>query len=293
MRGVEKQAALYMWYEISAETMDEYRGKVRVVHDEESDKTECINRLGWLGTKKALVKFGLKSFLEKDAISQDEFIWMTHKLIHEFGHVNQRMNLFDKQDEDSIQMAKQQIICLAFPKYKHSSYHSQLVEIDAERYSWQKTVELLSTKYSDVFTEDDVKQSLVNGLYKYQGVWYTDKNFSTWEDGLKNLNDAFEQAKYKTWDVHNGWLSEQDDNSFAEQFEAKHRIFEKYLHTFGSERNDLLFRYCVTNNMVDTKKFSCLKKEVKAIKRELRRLPDISDMPCDMEDSRDKDSPDL
>ena len=33
MRGVEKQAALYMWYEISAETMDEYRGKVRVVRD--------------------------------------------------------------------------------------------------------------------------------------------------------------------------------------------------------------------------------------------------------------------
>ena len=95
MRGIAKQAALYIWYEISAETMSEYRGKVRVVRDEESDNTECIHSRGWLGTKKALVKFGLKSFLEKDAISEDEFIWMTHKLIHEFGHVNQRMNLFD------------------------------------------------------------------------------------------------------------------------------------------------------------------------------------------------------
>lgn len=293
MRGIAKQAALYIWYEISAETMSEYRGKVRVVRDEESDNTECIHSLGWLGTKKALVKFGLKSFLEKDAISEDEFIWMTHKLIHEFGHVNQRMNLFDKQDEDSIQMAKQQTICLAFPKYKHSSYHSQLVEIDAERYSWQKTVELLSTKYSDVFTEDDVKQSLVNGLYKYQGVWYTDKNFSTWKDGLKNLNEAFEQAKYKTWDVHTGWVSEQDDNSFAEKFESNSRLFEEYSHTFGSERNDLLFRYCVANDRVDTVKFSCLKKEVQAIKRGMRRLPDMSNMQWNKEDSKDNDGPDL
>lgn len=203
------------------------------------------------------------------------------------------MHTFEENTEDSILMAKQQSICNVFPKYNNSSYYSQFVEIDAERYSWQKTVEVLSTKYSDVFTEDDVKQSLVDGLHKYQGTWYANKNFSTWEDGLKVLNEAFEQAKYKTWDVHTGWLSEQDDNSFAEQIEAKHRIFEKYLHTFGSERNDLLFRYCVTNNMVDTKKFSCLKKEVKAIKREMRRLPDMSDMPCNMEDSKDKDGPDL
>lgn len=260
--------------------------------DDDIIRTE--NRLTPFGFRKCDVTVGLHSYVyNSEPCTKDEFVWMAHKLVHEFGHVNQRMKLFNKHDENSILMAKQQTICTAFPKYNHSSYHSQLVEIDAERYAWQKTVEVLPDMYPDLFTEDDVKQSLVNGLHKYQSAWYADKNFSTWEDGLKNLNDAFEQAKYKTWDVHTGWLEEQDDNSFAEQFESNSRLFDKYSHTVGEERNNLLFRYCVTNDMVDTLKFSCLKKEVRAIRREMRGLPDISNIQWDTENSKDKDGPDL
>lgn len=290
---IDRDESLSMLKQISRYCAKPYHRRVSVMFFDD-DRIETKYGTSALGFNLAYIGFGAKSYMEKPKdCTMDEFVWVAHELIHEFGHANQRINLFNKHNDNSILMAQQQTLCIAFPKYNKSSYHSQLVEIDAERYAWQKTVKVLSDMYPDLFTEDDVKQSLVNGLYKYQGTWYANKNFSTWEDGLKNLNEAFEQAKYKTWDVHTGNFRAGADNSFAEQFESNHRVFEEYLHTFGSERNDLLFRYCVANNMVDTLKFSCLKKEVKAIKRGMRRLPDMSDMPCDMEDSKDKDGPDL
>lgn len=284
---ISKRDAKMIWNKFSDDVEAKYNNRVKVVFDYTTVNSRCRHFMKFPRVKHTNVRFGLNSIAERDFMSKDEFIWLTHQLVHEFGHVNQRMNTFKENTENAILMAKQQTICTEFPRYDKSSYRSQLVEIDAEKYSWQKTVELLSTEYPDLFTEDDVKQSLINGLYKYQGAWYANKNFSTWECGLKNLNEAFEQAKYKTWNVHTGDFRADADNSLAEKFESNSRLFEEYLHTFGSERNDLLFRYCVANDRVDTVKFSCLKKEVKVIKQGKRRLPDISNLECSTEDSKD------
>lgn len=278
MNFVSKSVATQVWDELAGFVEAQYKNRVNVMFDyaNANSCTRCF--VSSFRMKKIDVFFGLASVHDRDLLYKDEFIWLTHQLVHEFGHVNQRMKTFDSNSVDSVLMAKQQTVCNVFPVYNSMSYYNQLVEIDAERYSWSKTVELLTDTYPDVFTADDVKQSLVNGLHTYQGTWYADKHFDTWAEGLERLNESFELAKTKTWDIHSNIDYGVEQTVLSDKFMKNRRLMNVYSMAFGADRNDLLFRYCVDNDAVNVKKFPCLKKDVKLVKHELRKLPDVDDI---------------
>lgn len=285
MDSVSKSVAIQVWDKLADFVEAQYKNRVNVMFDyaNVNSCTRCFTSS--FHTRKVDVFFGLASIRDRDSLRKDEFIWLTHQLVHEFGHVNQRMKTFDDANVDSVLMAKQQIICNVFPVYNSMSYYNQLVEIDAERYSWSKTVELLTGTYPDVFAADDVKQSLVNGLHTYQGTWYADKHFDTWDEGLERLNETFESAKTKTWGIHSNIDYGIEQTVLSDKFMKNRRLMNAYSMTFGMDRNDLLFRYCVDNDAVNVKKFPCLKRDVKLVKRELRKLPDVDDVQSDSFDN--------
>lgn len=148
---IDRDESLSMLKQIGKHCAKPYHRRVSVMFFDD-DKIETTYGMSALGFNLAYIGFGAKSYMAKSKdCTMDEFVWVAHELIHEFGHANQRINLFSKHNADSILMAKQQTICTAFPKYNHSSYHSQLVEIDAERYAWQKIVEVLPDMYPDLW----------------------------------------------------------------------------------------------------------------------------------------------
>lgn len=124
-----------------------------------------------------------------------------------------------------------------------------------------------------MFTEDEVKQSLVRGLHQFQGTWYANKQFDTWEEGMQHLQDAFEMAKHRTWDVYDGVTCDGESNQLAVKLELDNTWFYRYLYANGQERNEVLFEYCAKNRAVDVRKFPCLKQEVKSATLTKRRLP--------------------
>lgn len=164
--------------------------------------------------------------------------------------------------------------------YDRNSYLHQFCEIDAELYSWKKTVEVLSEKFS----KDDIKQSLVRGLKSnFAQPWFASKFFDTYDDALANLQDSFAKAKNMTYDIDKPDIA----NKFSKGFMRNKFYYNQYLHSFGSKRNDVLFEYCVKKNAVDLDKFPCLENSVKQIKssrKSFRRLPHI-----DYSDENEKD----
>lgn len=272
MDGLSRSMALDIWNRLADDIEKQYKGRVHISFDYAEYNSYCKHDIV-RSRPCTYVSFGLKSIKDKTLLSKDEFVWLTHQLIHEFGHITQRMEKFSQRTADSMLMAKQQAICLNFPKYHHASYYHQFVEIDAERYSWQNTVDILATQYAELFSEDEVKQCLVHGLHRFQGTWYADKRFDTWEEGVQHLQDAFEMAKHRTWDVYDGVTCDGESNQLAVKLELDNTWFYRYLYANGQERNEVLFEYCAKNRAVDVRKFPCLKQEVKSATRMKRRLP--------------------
>ena len=150
------------------------------------------------------------------------------------------------------------------------SYNNQMVEIDAEIYSWIETVNALS----NYFGKETVKQSLVTGIANhYTQPWFADKDISSWSDGLNNLNISLSKAYDITWNI-----SPESENFVSDMYK-----------TFGKDRNDLLFKYCILNKTCDQRKFLCLKTQIKTLKREQRMYNNLSFLCSFDNDSNDKD----
>lgn len=274
MKEISISDALVILNDVSVKYQRPYGNKLNVrfstLHDRDFIKTD----VSVFGKVHCTINYGFKKYINGESISFDDFIWETHKLMHEFGHAHQRLNKFmnENADEDIINMAKQQIICNNFPYYAERSYNNQMVEIDAEIYSWIETVNALS----NYFGKEAVEQSLVTGIENhYAQPWFADKNISSWSDGLDNLNTSLSKAYDMTWNI-----SPESENFVPDVYK-----------TFGKDRNNLLFKYCILNRTCEQRKFLCLKSQIKTLKREQRMYNDLSFL-CSFDDNFDNDKND-
>ena len=192
--------AMDMLIDISSNYKKPYGSRLNVrfstLHDQDFVKID----VSFLGKIHCTVNYGFGEYADDNSISFDDFVWEAHKLIHEIGHVRQRLDKFMdiNADSNTICMAKQQIICNAFPYYSEVSYYNQMTEIDAEMYSWVETVNALSC----YFDKRAIEQSLVNGVKKYYTQpWFADKNISSWSDGFKKLKLSLSQAYNMSWNI--------------------------------------------------------------------------------------------
>lgn len=272
MKEISISDALVILNDVSVKYKRSYENKLNVrfstLHDCDFIKTD----VSVFGNVHCTINYGFKKYINSSSISFDDFVWETHKLMHEFGHAYQRLNKFMNinADENTINMAKQQIICNNFPYYAEMSYNNQMVEIDAEIYSWIETVNALS----NYFGKEAVKQSLVTGIANhYMQPWFADKNISSWSDGLNNLNISLSKAYDITWNI-----SPESENFVPDMYK-----------TFGKDRNDLLFKYCILNKKCDQRKFLCLTTQIKTLKREQRIYNNLSFLCSFDNDSNDKD----
>lgn len=258
MRNVDFSDAVEIWSDISEKYTKPYGKQLNVKFDTRHNAVFTNTDVSFLGGIHCTIVYGYQKYVNVDSISFDDFVWETHKLVHEFGHVNQRLNKFMdvNANEDTVNMAKQQVICMNFPYYAEMSYSRQMVEVDAERYSWIETVNALSP----YFDENDVKEALTNGLKNnYRQIWFADKNVSSWDNGICNLDEALSNASDMTWDV---------SPNYADVIPGLHAIF-------GKKRNDLLFKHCVLNNKFEQRKFICLKSYAEDIRKERRLHRDL------------------
>lgn len=258
MKNVELFGALKMWGDISEKYKEPYGKRLKVKIDDRRNDDFTKTNVSFLGKVHCKIVYGYQKYIDKDSMSFDDFVWETHKLVHEFGHANQRLDKFMNMNanEDTVNMAKQQVICRNFPYYAETSYSRQMVEIDAERYAWVETLNALSP----YFAKSDVKEALVNGLKNnYRQIWFADKNVLSWEDGLRNLDEALSDSSDMTWDVSPNYED----------------IVPGLYENFGKNRNELLFKYCVLNKKFEQRKFACLKSYAEDIQKERRLHRDL------------------
>ena len=205
MRNIGFSYAVKMWTDISKKYKKSYGKRLDVVLDPRHNNDFTDTEVLFFGKVHCVISHGYQKYIGKDSILFDDFVWKTHELVHEFGHANQRLDKFMdvNANEDTMDMAKQQVICRNFPHYAETSYSRQMIEIDAERYAWIETVSALSP----YFDESDVKEALVNGVRKnYNQIWFADKNISSWEDGLRNLDEALSDARRMIFEKNVGYI---------------------------------------------------------------------------------------
>lgn len=258
MRSVGFSDVIEMWTDISKKYKELYGKRLNVRFETRHNDDFTNMDVSFLGKVHCTIVHGYQKYCDKDSILFDDFVWKTHELVHEFGHANQRLDKFMdvNANEDTMDMAKQQVICRNFPHYAETSYSRQMIEIDAERYAWIETVSALS----QYFDESDVKEALVNGVRKnYNQIWFADKNISSWEDGLRNLDEALSDASNMTWEVSSNYED----------------MVPGLYENFGKNRNELLFKYCVLNNGFEQRKFTCLKSCADDIRKERRLHRDL------------------
>ena len=84
------------------------------------------------------------------ARSQD-LVYSLHDIFHEERHVYQRAVLYQDKDanQNIVDMAKCDIVSGVFKEYEKIAYHHKPSEVDAELYSWQKTIDYFDTHFLD------------------------------------------------------------------------------------------------------------------------------------------------
>ena len=108
MKEISISDALVILNDVSVKYKRSYENKLNVrfstLHDCDFIKTD----VSVFGNVHCTINYGFKKYINGSSISFDDFVWETHKLMHEFGHAHQRLNKFMNinADENTINMAK-------------------------------------------------------------------------------------------------------------------------------------------------------------------------------------------
>lgn len=258
--------------------------KMGVIVNTQFDDTMCGSSTGSnpsLPQKMFDVSIGvgryLRNILTTDGCSyvrSQDLVYSLHDIFHEERHVYQRAVLYQDKDanQNIVDMAKCDIVSGVFKEYEKIAYHHKPSEVDAELYSWQKTIDYFDTHFLDKNGHPliDARAEMLDELhdieYDRNRSWSGDTWASSYENAIKSLEENMDYYKYTTINL----------------FKPRQRMSERYkqLITLNNgryvgaymnaktqvEANDVLFEFAYDTGEVSTLAFPCLKQSVKEVK---------------------------
>lgn len=227
------------------------------------------------------VSIGVKRYIENmakihgcDYARSQDLVYSLHDIFHEERHIYQRAVLYQDKDanQNIVDMAKCDIVSGVFKEYEKIAYHHKPSEVDAELYSWQKTIDYFDTHFLDKNGHPliDARAEMLDELhdieYDRNRSWSGDTWASSYENAIKSLEENMDYYKYTTINL----------------FKPRQRMSERYkqLITLNNgryvgaymnaktqvEANDVLFEFAYDTGEVSTLAFPCLKQSVKEVK---------------------------
>lgn len=241
----------------------------------------------FLPQKRFGVSIGTKRYLENiltadgcSYVRSQDLVYSLHDIFHEERHVYQRAVLYQDKDanQNVVDMAKCDIVSGILKEYEKIVYHYKPSEVDAELYSWQKTIDYFDTHFLDKNGHPliDARAEMLDELhdieYDRNRGWSGDTWVCSYENAIKSLEENMDYYRYTTINL----------------FKPRQRMSERYKQLIMSnngryvdsymnaktqvEANEVLFAFACDTGEVSTLAFPCLKESVKEVRSRHRKV---------------------
>lgn len=269
--------------------------KMGVIVNTQFDDTMCGSSTGSnpsLPQKMFDVSIGvgryLRNILTIDGCSyvrSQDLVYSLHDIFHEERHVYQRAMLY--QDENAnqnvVEMAKCDIVSGVLKEYEKITYHHKPSEVDAELYSWQKTIDYFDTHFLDrnghplIDARAEMLDELHDIEYDRNRSWSGDTWTSSYENAIKSLEENMDYYKNTTFDL---FKPRRKITEHYKQFIQAN--YGRFAYAYANAKTpadakQVLFEFAYDIGEVSTLAFPCLKESVEEVKSGQRRV--VSKMP--------------
>lgn len=233
------------------------------------------------------VSIGVKRYIENmakihgcDYARSQDLVYSLHDIFHEERHVYQRAVLY--QDENAnqnvVEMAKCDIVSGVLKEYEKIVYHHKPSEVDAELYSWQKTIDYFDTHFLDgnghplIDARTEMLDELHDIEYDRNRSWSGDTWVSSYENAIKSLEENMDYYRYTTVDL---FKPRQRMTEHYKQFIQSN--YGRFAHAYVNAKTpvdakQVLFEFAYDIGEVSTLAFPCLKESVKEARSRQHRV---------------------
>lgn len=209
---------------------------------------------------------------QNNYVNSKDLVNTIQSIFHEERHAHQHIALYSdiNASQNIIDMAQIQTICKSIPEYNQMIYFRNPSEIDAEIYSFNKTIDYFNLHFlnTDNTPKINAKQEILNSIHdKYDNNygWFGDTSSKTYNDAINSLNKN--KTYYKNHIINFLDYDYPKPSKKYQNLISNKEFITKYINCQSpQEAIDLLYIDVINHHQEHTNHYACMKNMVKQMK---------------------------